>query len=185
MRLASALLSCFVPLAAAGCGADDQPRDAGTQPDAAMEVGAASLIHNALWEPVSEDNAGASPSADCVALGFGDEELGGELAFAIRTDYCPALTLEQPLRAQLASGDTVTLRLYHFPLSAPEPAAATLWIRVGDEEVFRAELSIPRDAALIEQSYTMLRGFAEGTPVQLHVDNHGQNEYALLALERS
>ena len=185
--------------ACAGAG-DSSEADAGVDPelDAAVEADGSAdaeapsepepvaLVHSALWSEVArEDDPFARPEpVRCLPDSFGAEPLGGELVFYVRTEFCPALTVQQASRADLAAGQTLRARLFHFSLTAPENASAQLIVRLGDDEVLREELPIPSPQAQLELEWVSPRDYARGTPVWFHVENHGANEYVLIALER-
>jgi hypothetical protein len=143
------------------------------------------LVNNALWQVLNpvEDPFMTSPMPLCPPLSAGDESLGGELVFAVRTERCPALTARQTSRREVLAGDTIKIRAYHFPLTAPENATALLVLQLGEQEIFRRELPIPSEASELSESVLVEQGFARGTPLLFHVENHGANEYALISIE--
>lgn len=163
--------------------------DASLAPDAGPENAAlpepGPLVNNALWQVVgqADDPFSAGPSAPCPPLSSTDESLGGELVYAIRTERCPALTVRQSSRRDVLAGDSVSLRFYHSALTAPEPATALILVQLGEREIFRRELAIPSEAAEISDIWQADESFPKGTPVLFHVQNHGENEYALVAIE--
>jgi hypothetical protein len=165
---------------AAEAGVEDAATEAAVDPDPRP------LIHVALWKPVvgDEDPYVADAAVSCPPGSFGEEALGGELVFYVRTETCPALTVRQASREAVVEGQTVRLRLFHFPLTAPEPSQARLRVRVGDDEVYQADLPIPSPQAELSAEWTATRDYARGTPIWFHVENHGVNEYALIAIER-
>jgi hypothetical protein len=168
-------------------------RDASLADDAAAEDAGeplpepGSLINNALWqiaEP-SADPFAREPLRPCPPLSAGDETLGGELVYAIRTERCPALTVRQNSRRAVLAGDTISVRAYHFPLTAAENASALVVLQLGVQEIFRRELPIPSDASELSDSWVADRDYPAGTPLMFHVENHGENEYALIAVDVS
>lgn len=194
MRGIAHALSVLLWLAACGDGADSPVPDAGAEeedaeaPDTAPplpETGA--LINNALWQILDfgEDPFSDGPSLACPPLSGTDESLGGELVYAIRTERCPSLTVRQASRRAVLAGDTITVRAYNFPLTAPENATAQLVVRLGEREIFRRELPIPSDAAELSDTWTADDDYPVGTPILFHVQNHGSNEYVLIAVDVS
>jgi hypothetical protein len=145
------------------------------------------LVNNALWQVLNplEDPFMDTPMPLCPMLSSGDESLGGELVYAIRTERCPSLTVRQDSRREVLAGDTISIRAYHFPLTAPEPATAVMVLQLGEREIFRRALPIPSDAEELTDSWLADQGFARGTPMMFHVENHGANEYALVSVEVS
>ncbi|HEX6244026.1 MAG TPA: hypothetical protein VFZ61_24085, partial [Polyangiales bacterium] len=127
--------------------AEDAGADAATETDAEppSEPRPVALVHSALWSPVpaAEDPFAPATPVRCSTGSFGEEPLGGELVFYVSTDLCPAISVRQATRADVAAGDTLRVRLFHFPLVAPEPATAKLVLRLGEDEVVREEIPIP------------------------------------------
>ena len=192
---------CCALLALWGACADaaSQP-DPGADPDAgspegedaAAEAAAdaerepEALAHAALWSPVdaSEDPFAPAAAVRCLPDSFGEESLGGALGFYVRTELCPALTVRQALRVDIGQGDTVHVRLFHFPLTAPEPATARLILLLGTDELLHEEIPIPSGQAELRAEWVAAADYARGTPLWFHVENHGANEYVLLSVER-
>lgn len=164
---------------------DAQALDAADADDSeAAAPHASSLVHNALWTPVSgQDDPFGSLAGGCAPDSFGEESLGGELVFYVRTERCTPLTVTQRSRAAVQAGATLRVRAYHFPLTAPEGAVATLVLRLGEDEIFREEIPIPSDQQELTSTWSAPRSVPEGTPVWFHVENHGANEYALISVD--
>jgi hypothetical protein len=173
---------------AGDAGQDASADDAHAGPDDAA-LGPRALVHSALWEsvPWGEDpfdpSAGAEPPSACAQGAFGEENLGGELVFYVRTEQCPALTVRQTSRAELRAGDTLQIRVYHFALTAPQNASARLIVQLGETRVWERELPIPSPAAEIVEQWEVGEDYPAGTPVLFHVSNHGNNEYTLIGLD--
>ena len=167
----------------AGFGsADAAPADAG---EATPSV-PAPVVHSALWQVVtaSDDPFGAPPAAvACQPGSFGEEELGGALVFYVRTESCPYLTVTQASRSEIPLGSTLELRLFYFPLTAPEQTTAQLAIRLGATAAWQREIAIPDPGAQLVERWTATEHYPRGTPVFFHVRNHGSNEYALIAID--
>jgi hypothetical protein len=181
------------PDGVAEAGAAKEQDAAADDADAAAEADASesepepvALVHPALWSAVeaSEDPFAPAAAVPCLPDSFGEEVLGGELGFYVRTEFCPALTVRQGLRADVAQGETVHVRLFHFPLTAPEAASARLILQLGLDEVLRREIPIPSPQADLRIDWVAPADYARGTPLWFHVENHGANEYVLLAVER-
>lgn len=170
-----------------------QERDVAMREDAEAEDAGeplpepGSLINNALWQVLepSADPFAREPFRPCPPLSAGEESLGGELVYAIRTERCPSLTARQPSRRAVLAGDTIRVRAYHFPLTAPDDASALVVLQLGEQEVFRRELAIPSDASGFSDSWVAERDYPEATPLLFHVENHGENEYVLIGVDVS
>jgi hypothetical protein len=183
----------FLSFAACDDAASEPSSDAGEAEDADAPDASAPLpepgplVNNALWQVLNpaEDPFMESPMPLCPPLSSGDESLGGELVYAVRTERCPSLTARQASRREVLPGDSVTIRAYHFPLTAPENATARLIVQLGEREIFRRELPIPSEASELSETFVADEGFARGTPVFFHVENHGANEYVLICVDVS
>lgn len=175
-----------------GAGEDaaeaDAESDAGAA-DADAAPGPRALVHSALWQrvPWGEDpfdpSAGAEPPVPCERAAFGEEILGGELVFFVRTERCPSLTVRQASRADLRAGETLRIRFYHFPLTAPVDSSAHLAVQIGETLVWQTELPIPSPAAEIVAEWEAGEDVPAGAPVLFHVSNHGENEYTLIGVD--
>jgi hypothetical protein len=195
------VLAWAAALAVGACAEGQEPsRDAGdvdAGEDAAVtdagpddaSLGPRALVHSALWRPVpwGEDpfdpSGGAEPPLPCEAETFGEENLGGELVFYVRTERCASLTVRQASRAELRAGETVEIRVYHFPLTAPVDASAQLTLQIGETRIWERELPIPSPAAEIVEQWEADQDYAAGTPLLFHVNNHGNNEYTLIGVD--
>lgn len=165
---------------------EDAALDAGAEPDDAA-LGPRPLVHSALWAPVpwGEDPfaAGDELPLPCERDTFGEENLGGELVFFVRTERCASLTVRQASRSELRAGETLQLHFYHFPLTAPEDSSAWLIVQIGETQIWERELPIPSPAAEITETWEVDRDYPAGTQVLFHVNNHGNNEYTLIGLD--
>jgi hypothetical protein len=139
------------------------------------------------------------PGHFCDPLGYGFEELGGEPTYGIESGFCNFVTAMQPSMTAIEPGDEILIRLWRFALTAPDPGVAYVAIQVGDRVVWEARLPIPCRAGLIGASSSDCpdnpnpaivdppvfdADFAApaGTPVYLHIQNHGQNGYNLIEI---
>jgi hypothetical protein len=146
---------------------------------------ASELVDANAWSRVvgSDDpfeGAGGSDD-DCDESAFGPEDFGGELAFEVRTDICPRVTVAQPALAGLRAGDEVFIRGWHERLTAPEAAEAVLALAIAGKEVWRETIPIPQDGGgIVLGELVVGRDYDAGTAIAWHVHNHGQNGYQLL-----
>jgi hypothetical protein len=195
LRAAASIGTVCVACADAGsepsreAGAADAGQDAGNAEGEDAALGPRALVHGALWEsvPWGEDpfdpSAGAEPPPACAQGAFGEEHLGGELVFFVRTEQCPSLTVRQASRNALRAGDTLQIRVYHFALTAPVDASARLIVQLGETRVWERELPIPSPAAELVEQWEAAEDYPAGTPVLFHVNNHGNNEYTLVGVD--
>lgn len=138
------------------------------------------------WEIVEgqEDPfAGERPDdATCDPSAVSQEMFGGEPALEVWTGLCDWVSVAQPLQVSLPAGAAVTLRLWHFELTAPAPGAARLAVAIDGEPVWEQTIAIPAESGLVRETWTLPRAAAAGAPIVFHLDNHGANTYALLEI---
>ena len=114
-------------------------------------------------------------------LGYGVEEL--QMTFEVRTGMCNYLTAAQPSLIGLAPGGTVSIRLFHYPLEAPEPAEAHIGLGIDGRVLWEDTVPIPNDAGFVEGLIEIEHEFAAGAELQFHIHNHGPNDWLLFELE--
>lgn len=149
-----------------------------------------SLVERELWEWVEdadEDAFGAERPQGLVCdpvLGIGSELFGGaELVLEINTDFCNYATVRQPSTQALEAGDSVSIRVWHYELTAAAPAQAHLALAIEGEVVWEEQVPSPAGANVVVGEVAIDRDVPTGTELQFHVHNHGANSYDLLALE--
>jgi len=177
---AAVLVACT---AASGCSSDPEP--CLPVPDNAPEV---ALVDNELWEQVAiahDPWIARLPAEVTCGAGAFKVESG---ALEIDTGVCNFITLQQPLLADVERCDLVRLMFWHLKLYAgPEGAQAYAALKIGDRTFFERDIPIPPKGAL-EASYTpawdIEAPISKGTPVRLHIQNHGLNSWKLLTLTR-
>ena len=164
----------LLPLAGCEDEADPAPPPAGTfaltDPDA--------------WQALAPEDDPIERAADvrCVPAGYGAEAFGDERVFSVDTEDCGHLTATQPTLAEIAVGDRVELRVWHFRLSAPEPAVGHVLVRFGDLTAFEETVPIPAESGLETWTWVADRAFAAGTTALFHLRNHGLNSWSLVSL---
>lgn len=124
------------------------------------------------------------PDVACPATARGPEAFGDLPAYAIVTTACPYTTVVQPTLEDSCRGDTLFIWIWRFALTGPEGATAHIGIQIGDEPVWEVAVPIPADSDLIVENIPLTRDHPVGTPIYLHVRNHGSNSYELLGLAR-
>ena len=119
---------------------------------------------------------------DCDPAGW-HEEAG---VLEVETNVCPYANLLQPTRAAIQTGDTLSLLTYHSALSAvDEPAEAHLAVLVDGDPIFDRIIPIPSASEIYDHEFTAQRDIPAGSPVVLHVHNHGGNAWKLAHLKRA
>jgi hypothetical protein len=114
--------------------------------------------------------------------GYGAVDFGGYPAFEVYTNICDYLTVEQPLGDDVAAGEFVNVRLWHFDLNAADPAIGVAAVSVGGEVRWEYEVEIPGPGALASSGWVTDRDLPAGTWVQFHVRNHGVNSWNLIEI---
>jgi hypothetical protein len=141
------------------------------------------------WQAI--DIAGEDPFAehgrpevvDCGEM-FGWTAVNALQGWELDIDLynCNWLALEQPLTADLPRGTPLCVGMYHFDLTAPEPAEAHMALAIGGETLWEEVVAIP-GGTQVAPADSIVTGFRlgadlhAGEQVVLHVRNHGQNSY--------
>jgi hypothetical protein len=157
-------------VALAGCAPPAEDSGAPVEPPALVEPGAWRLTP-ADRDPFT-DRPAEAPA--CSSLGYGPE---GSV-FEVQTQDCPYGTFSQPLGHALPAGVQVQFDAWHMDLNAPAPAEGHLAVRIGGA-VAEIRPAIPGPAAAHALVIDIDKALPEGTPVFLHVHNHGSNAWTL------
>ena len=104
-------------------------------------------------------------------------------ALELDTDDCNYAALDHPILYAVAAGDPIFVELFYFDLTSPEPATAHLAVLLGDETLWEDSIEIPSEAAVVELELEAPADFAQGTPLRVHLHNHGQNTWHVLEVE--
>ena len=118
----------------------------------------------------------------------GEDDHGAELladiwAYSIQTGDCNWLTIEQPSLRAVHEGDIIRAEVWHFFLSAPEPATARVGLATADGVLVEMMEPIPQPARLIELEFKVQTYIAQDTPMYFHISNHGTNSWHLLNIQ--
>jgi hypothetical protein len=143
------------------------------------------LVAHDSWEIVSAEEDPFSdrlPDAVCPDDSHMPELLGPEPVFSVDTGACTYITARQPALRDVAQGETLVARVWHFALDAGETAEAHLALRIGDTSVLDQTVPIPSEGGLIATSEVAMNAFEAGTPVFFHLHNHGDNSWSLVEL---
>lgn len=164
-----------------GC-ADAEPDKKDAEPE-----GPRQLVDIGLFVEVPRDVPPFQPPSDLEVVcpagdGYGAEALAGWPMFQVFTGACNWATVEQPLLDDIFEGELVRPRVWHFELSAPEPAEGYAAIAIDGVIVWEYTVSIPTESALVDYAWTADRDINAGTPLQFHVNNHGSNSWHLAEL---
>jgi hypothetical protein len=143
------------------------------------------LIEPEAWEIVSapEDPfADRLEDASCPDGAYMPELLANEPVFSVDTSGCRYMTARQPALRDVAEGETLVARVWHFALNAGESAEAHVALRVGESVVLDETVPIPSEGGLIVREEFAPQAFPAGTPVFFHLHNHGDNSWSLVEL---
>lgn len=143
-------------------------------------------IEDHRWTPLTDSEAWAPTDSsqdplvshrpeqvDCEAPGW-SEELG---AIEVDTGACNYLSLSQPALVELERGDELHASAWWQTLANVEPAAGHLAIYAGTDLLWEEEIPIPGPADARELSIPARRNYPAGTPITLHLHNHGTNTW--------
>jgi hypothetical protein len=142
-----------------------------------------SLVDHKLWsrvKPAADPFSDGPAQVDCEFSATNYEYLGDEWAFSVDTGSCNYVTVQQPALRDIASGETIKLRLWHFELSAPEPAEAHAAVMVDGILVLDERIPIPAPGGLVVRELRIERAVEAGAPVLFHLHNHGANSWSLV-----
>ena len=103
-------------------------------------------------------------------------------ALELDSGLCNYFTLAAPTLVAVEPGDRIGIRAFHDDLAAGEPAVAHLALFVDGHGIWDQEVSIPSPPT--PYSLDVIADFAApaGSPVALHLHNHGVNNYRLVEL---
>ena len=145
------------------------------------------FVHNYAWATTElrQDPFNTYWSDHVVC---GEDEHGLELladiwAYSIQTGNCNWLTLEQPTLSTIHKGDIVRAEIWHFFLSALEPASARVALATKDGILAEAIELIPQPARLMELEFSAVKSIEKNTPIYFHISNHGTNSWHLLNIQ--
>ena len=185
--------------ALAGCSVSDDGADSGAGADALGAVDASlgalddtsrdtrrawvSLIDHSLW---TDQLTAADPFTDGPASGQcapGSWKLEDGVV-ELDMSACDVIALQQPAQVAVAAGTSLHVVAWHLTLRSPtEPDEAHFAIAAGDVTLWEARIPIPAAAGIFDVELTAPAAVPAGTPITLHLHNHGSNTYKLLELE--
>lgn len=148
----------------------------------------APLIDHAAWVPVA---AADDPIPDHrpALVDCGVTGAYVELAsYEIDTARCNYLARRQPSLVEIRAGDRVAVAAYHATLASVEAGQAHFALLVGGVVVWQELVLIPAspgvvDATPFQAEVPIDVDVPAGTPVDLHLHNHGYNTWTLLEVE--
>lgn len=148
----------------------------------------AELLDHEAWRSSDVDpwSEHAPDPIDCSALAWSYETSGGSPSLEVRTGSCNYLVVQQETVADALAGDLIQVRLWHFDLISVDAATAHAALRIGNVDVFEAEVDIPAsqpvDAEMLVQEVTLSEDLPRGAPAVFHLHNHGENTWNLVEI---
>ncbi len=119
---------------------------------------------------------------ECPELAWSYETQGGEPSLEVRTDDCNYLVVEQTSIREALPGDELQFRLWHFDLVQFDPAEAHIGVQVDGRIVFEVTVPIPSSSEMISEEFAVQQAIPEGSPVVLHLHNHGANTWNMVEM---
>ena len=178
-----AILTCAALAACADAeGTSSDTSDAGVE--ACIPREATDLIALDAWEVVTAD---ADPLADhrpeevvCPS----PAELLETGVMEIDTEFCNYFSVSQPLLEDVRPCERLQAVFTHEPLTNDEPAEAHVALLIGGELVWEEALRIPQPSNVLSPEWEVTEAIPAGTPIVVHLHNHGVNNYRLLSVRR-
>ena len=93
------------------------------------------------------------------------------------------MTIEQPCLNAVYKGDIVRVEVWHFFLTAPEPASARVGLATSDGILVEMMEPIPQPARFIALEYKVQQSIAQNTPIYFHISNLGSTSWHLLNIQ--
>jgi len=109
-------------------------------------------------------------------------------AFEIDTSFCNYLARTQPALVEVRAGDRIAVSAHHDTLASVEAGQAHFALLLGSVVVWQQFVPIPGSPGIVDatpyQDEVLVDFDAPvGTPVGLHLHNHGYNTWTLLEVE--
>jgi hypothetical protein len=150
--------------------------------DGAAQTGRQAVLLPDDWVSVSADEDAFTDRPALVSCSAGAvvaEFLSAEWVLGIDTGDCNYVTAAQRTKRAIAIGESIKVRLWHFQLSAPEPAEAHVALVIDDLDVLNEHVPIPQPGGLIVKQVRVERPVPVGSQALFHLHNHGANSWAL------
>ena len=141
------------------------------------------LIDHELWELASPDQDPffdqVTEPIDCPRGAYRVEGQDSEQVFELDTGLCNYLAIVQPSLREIREGDTLEWSMWHLNLVATEPAAAVIGVFVGEHTIWERTIPIPGAPGAYLVELTADFSAPAGTPVLVHIHNHGANNWKI------
>ncbi|MBX2796453.1 MAG: hypothetical protein KTR31_02255 [Myxococcales bacterium] len=137
----------------------------------------------ALWVPATEVDPLAEHQPEQWACPLGSVLQEG-LTVEVNTGLCSYAFYSQPLLAELSPGDRVEVVMWHNDLVAKGPAEGHIALLTGTDVLWERTIPIPADPCSYTDVVEVSDAVEAGTPLLLHVHNHGANSWNLFRVQR-
>lgn len=135
-----------------------------------------------VTDPAGDVFAAMRPAdATCDDAGYYVDPL--TQVFEVQTELCDYLTVRQAGLESLEVGDVVSIRAFHYELTAVTASQGYLGLAIDGEVVWEEGVPIPSPAAAVSGDITIERAVPAGAELQFHVHNHGLNSWDLVSLK--
>ena len=141
------------------------------------------LVDHDLWELASPEQDPlfdqVTEPVDCPRGAYRVEGEDNEQVFELDTGLCNYLAIVQPSLRGIQEGDTVEWSMWHLNLVATEPAAAVVGVFVGEHTIWERTIPIPGAPGAYQSEFVADFSVPAGTPVVIHIHNHGANNWKI------
>lgn len=132
-------------------------------------------------DPFEPTDTGATITR-CDESAVMEEDLDGRQTWTVDTSRCNWATVRQPLLAPLAAGDPVRVEVFYFSQVSFIGGLAEVKLTVDGDELLNAQVEIPTEGSLLDETVAVDRDIPAGAPVHFHIGNHGANTWNLLGV---
>ena len=151
-------------------------------------AGPVSLVAHDSWSLSAAGDDPFSATRDdyipCDQTSVAREDIAGFDSVEVKTSPCNYITIQQPMRADLRTGDRVDLRIWHFFLDELPDAEAYVALQAGQQLLWEKYIPLPTDSGIHTDTITVEADVAIDAPVYFHIRNHGRNSWHLLEVDR-
>lgn len=139
-------------------------------------MGFGPLVTVESWRVVGADEDPFSDRPEAFRCSTGGHGPEGDV-YEVETDKCQYVTAVQPSLDAVGAGQRVSSLMWHQTLDAESDAEAHVAFRIGPHLVWEERIPIPFPPESYVFDWVAPEDVPRGTPVYLHVHNHGANSY--------
>jgi hypothetical protein len=169
-------------------GGDDAGGDDAGGADAREDAGDSRIPLTSYdsWQTISADGDPLPDhrpdTVECPDDSYATEKLNEDQTLTIDTGNCNYFAGRQQILGPIEAGDQLRARIWHFELTANEPATAHAALLIDGNIVWEENVDIPAESNLYAPEWTAESSYPEGTPVVFHLHNHGSNSWNFIEL---